>query len=92
MNLLDYVKIGVAAVLGALLASGPVFFYGQHKGEQNAELKAKTEALERIQEMDKNNAKFRNASQYDRCVILLRDSGLSIDGCQRFRVSDRKVQ
>jgi hypothetical protein len=30
----DWLKIGAAALLGALVASGPVYLYGKHQGRQ----------------------------------------------------------
>lgn len=43
---------------------------------------ARIEAGKRIQEMEKTNEAFRNATALERCRIFMRDSGLSIDNCK----------
>ncbi|MFC3209451.1 hypothetical protein, partial [Aquamicrobium soli] len=35
-GLLDWLKIGAGAALGALVASGPAYLYGAHVGRQQA--------------------------------------------------------
>lgn len=39
-GLLDYLKIGSGALLGALIASGPLYLYGKHQGRQQAAVAA----------------------------------------------------
>lgn len=39
-GLLDYLKIGAGALLGALVASGPLYLYGNHQGRQQAAVAA----------------------------------------------------
>lgn len=39
-GLLDYLKIGVGAALGALVAAGPLYIYGKHQGRQQAAVAA----------------------------------------------------
>lgn len=40
-------------------------------------------AAERVAEMEKNNASFRNASPLDRCRSIMRDSGLPESHCSQ---------
>jgi hypothetical protein len=39
-GLLDYLKIGVGAALGALVVAGPLYIYGKHQGRQQAAVAA----------------------------------------------------
>lgn len=79
--MLDWPKIAAAGVAGALLASGPVFLYGKSIGRAGVELQAAKSALERIEQLEKNNANFKRLPGRDRCVIFMRDSGLPIEQC-----------
>jgi hypothetical protein len=40
LGLLDWLKIGTGAALGALVVSGPAYFYGAHNGRQQAAVAA----------------------------------------------------
>ena len=68
------------ALLGVLLVTVP-FLYGRHIGRAQSEANAAKIALDRINEMDRNDAKFRNLPAHDRCVIFMRDSGLPSSEC-----------
>lgn len=39
-GLLDYLKIGIGAALGALVAAGPIYLYGTYQGRQQAAVAA----------------------------------------------------
>ncbi|THF54755.1 hypothetical protein [Ollibium composti] len=39
-GLLDWLKVGAGAALGALVASGPAYLYGAHAGRQQAAVAA----------------------------------------------------
>lgn len=43
---------------------------------------AAKEAVARINNLEKNNANFRNLSDRDRCLVFMRDSGLPDSSCQ----------
>lgn len=79
--MLDWLKIGAAAVAGALLISAPVYLAGRHDGRVKVEAAAMASALERIEKMGKENATFKTLPAHDRCVLFMRDSGLPIDAC-----------
>ncbi|MBW3099201.1 hypothetical protein KY465_18115 [Pseudohoeflea sp. DP4N28-3] len=73
------------ALLGAVAVSGPIWLIASHSGavaERNRiEAKAARAALERIEEMEKNNAEFRNLPDRERCAAFMRDSGLPVSEC-----------
>lgn len=75
------VKLIGSALIGALLTFGPVYLYGKHAGRADAELTATKNALDRIEEMNQHDAKFRNSSPHDRCITFMRDSGLPSSEC-----------
>lgn len=83
IGLLDAIKIGAGAVLGAALITGPVYFYGKSEGKDAAAAKAAAEAIIRVQQLEKSNAKFRTLSAHDRCLVLMRDSGLPDSECDQ---------
>jgi hypothetical protein len=78
-------KMIAAAVAGGLILAAPAYLYGSHKGAvaERAAIEARSarEAFERIQELEKNNAHFRNLPPDERCAAFMRDSGLSVDNC-----------
>ena len=77
----DWVKLPVAALLGAALVFYPAKWYGATEERQQAQIRAAAEALDRIQNLEKNNANFRNLPARERCLVFMRDSGLPEDNC-----------
>jgi len=51
------------------------------RAKDQVQAQAGKEAAERITNLEKNNADFRNLPAHDRCVVFMRDSGLPIDNC-----------
>jgi hypothetical protein len=80
-GLLDYLKIGAGFALGAAIAAAPVYFYGKSVQRSETRAEAALDALDRIQDMEKNNASFSKLSDRDRCLVFMRDSGLPTDLC-----------
>lgn len=80
-TLLKIAPYAAAAVAGALLASAPVYLVGKSAGRAEIELRAAQNALERMAELEKNNANFQKLSSRDRCLLFMRDSGLSAENC-----------
>ncbi len=76
-----WVKLGAAAVLGAVLLSIASFQVGKREGKSAAQIEAAKEAVNRINNLEKNNASFRNMSDRHRCLVLMRDSGLPDSAC-----------
>lgn len=81
IGLLDAVKVGAGAILGAALIAGPVYLSGKSEGRVEAAAIAAAEAINRIQDLEKNNANFRALPSRDRCLVLMRDSGLPDSEC-----------
>lgn len=80
-GLLDWIKLGAAALAGALLVSGPIYLVGRSDGKDAGRLEAAKEAGQRITQMEKNNAEFNRLSDRDRCLVFMRDSGLPAEAC-----------
>ncbi|WCK12327.1 hypothetical protein G6L41_008595 [Agrobacterium tumefaciens] len=76
-----WVKLGAAAVLGAALLSIASFQVGKREGKSAAQIEAAKEAVNRINNLEKNNASFRNMSDRHRCLVFMRDSGLPDSAC-----------
>lgn len=81
LGLFDLAKIGAGAALGALLAYYPAKLVGRAEGRTAVQAEAAKEALERIENLEKNNANFRKLSDRDRCLVFMRDSELPDSSC-----------
>lgn len=81
----DWLKLPAVFVLGLLLGAAIMFYpakwIGAKDERQAAQIRAASEALDRIQNLEKNNANFRNLPARERCLVFMRDSGLSEDNC-----------
>ncbi len=77
----DWVKIPLAMVAGALIATGPIYLYAKSAARTELQAEAGKEALNRISEMEKTNAGFKNLPASDRCIAFMRDSGLPESEC-----------
>lgn len=49
-GLFDWIKVGAGAALGALVAAGPVYFYGKHEGRQQAAVSALETSVQVLRE------------------------------------------
>ncbi|WP_374638405.1 hypothetical protein [Agrobacterium salinitolerans] len=76
-----WVKLGAAAALGAAVLSIASFQVGKREGKSAAQIEAAKEAVNRINNLEKNNASFRNMSDRHRCLVFMRDSGLPDSAC-----------
>lgn len=72
---LKYWQIGAGAVLGALIASAPVYLYGKHEGRQQAAVSALETS---VQVLRKRNEINETVSSSD-AAALCGDFGLSDD-------------
>ncbi|WP_320194949.1 hypothetical protein RMR10_011845 [Agrobacterium rosae] len=81
----EWLKLGAAAVVAVVLFGPVIHFLGKRDGrtEERAaiEVKAAKEALKRIDNLEKNNASFRNLDSHHRCLVFARDSGLPDSTC-----------
>ncbi|MDP9758332.1 MULTISPECIES: hypothetical protein [Agrobacterium] len=76
-----WLKIGLAAVAVTALLSVASFQIGKREGKSAAQIEAAKAALNRINTLEKNNASFRTMSDRHRCLVFMRDSGLSDSAC-----------
>jgi hypothetical protein len=53
----------------------------RNEGREMERAAARIEAGKRIQEMEKNDAAFRNLPARERCLAFMRDSGLQPNNC-----------
>lgn len=92
-GLFDFLKIGVGALLGAALLMPVAYQWGKGAERQRAGVEAAHNALNRIKDMEKNNADFLALPDRQRCLVFMRDSGLPESECdQRLGIPVRQVQ
>ncbi len=81
----NWMKIGVAGVIALIVIVGTSFSLGKREGKKelraDIEVQAAKEALKRIDNLEKNNASFRNLDLHHRCLVFARDSGLPDSTC-----------
>jgi hypothetical protein len=68
--MLTWLKIGAGALLGALVASGPVYLLGKHQGRQEAAVAALQASLDAIQKREDIDHEVDRADLIDICVEL----------------------
>ncbi len=73
VGLLDWLKIGSAALAGAILVSGPLYLYGKHEGRSQAAVAALEKSVSDLRQRNKIDE---NISASD-AAALCRDFGLS---------------
>jgi hypothetical protein len=69
-GLLDWLKIGAGAALGALVASGPLYLYGVHHGRQQAAVEAVAAANQAYKDRNDENADVEALDPVALCVEL----------------------
>jgi hypothetical protein len=74
-GLLDWLKIGAGAALGALVASGPIYLLGTHNGRQQAAVSALESSVKALHQRDKIDDEISAADAAHLCG----DLGLSND-------------
>lgn len=80
-KLFDIIKIGVGVLAGAALIMPLSYHWGKSAERESAALEAAENALNRIEDMEKNNADFLALPDRERCLVFMRDSGLPEDSC-----------
>ncbi|MFN7091524.1 MAG: hypothetical protein ACK4P4_13295 [Allorhizobium sp.] len=84
-GLLDVPKMTAAAALGFLACYVLASFWwipaAKQEERQAVQLAAAEAALNRIEDMEKNNADFLALPDRERCVLFMLDSGLPVDNC-----------
>ena len=71
----------LGGLLVAALIVGSSYTYGKAVGRQGAAVEAANNALDRIEDMERNNADFLALPDRERCLVFMRDSGLPEDHC-----------
>lgn len=71
-----------AGVALALIVFGaPIYLVGKRAERQEIRAEEARKALDRISQMETDNANFRKLSDRDRCLVFMRDSGLPDSAC-----------
>ena len=76
------ILIGAGIVLGVAGSAAPVYFYGKSVPRYEARSEAALEALKRVQIMENIKADFRALPDGERCLVFMRNSGLSDELCE----------
>ncbi|AQS61807.1 hypothetical protein AGRHK599_LOCUS1189 [Rhizobium rhizogenes] len=77
----NWLKIAAVTIAGAAVLSIASFQIGKREGRSATQIEAAKEALDRINNLEKNNASFRNLTDRGRCLVFMRDSGLPDSAC-----------
>lgn len=77
----NWLKIAAGGLLCVVLLSSGSYWLGKREGLSEAQIEAAKEALDRINELEKNNASFRSLTDRGRCLVFMRDSGLPDSAC-----------
>ncbi len=77
----NWLKIAAGGLLCAVLLSSGSYWLGKREGRSQTQIEAAKEAVNRINQLEKNNASFRNLTDRDRCLVFMRDSGLPGSAC-----------
>ncbi len=77
----DWIKLPAAALAGITLGLTLGYQWGKQAERDSAALEAAQGALNRIEDMEKNNADFLALPDRERCLVFMRDSGLPEDSC-----------
>jgi hypothetical protein len=81
----DAIKIPAIGVVGLVVGAGLMFLPAKWIGatgeRQVIAAQAAKEALNRIQNLEKNNAAFKTLPARERCLVFMRDSGLPESSC-----------
>lgn len=77
----NWLKIAAGGLLCAGVVASGSYWLGKREGRSQAQIEAAKEALDRINQLEKNNASFRKLSDRDRCLAFMLDSGLPESSC-----------
>lgn len=79
--MITWLKIGASVVAGLLIGFAAGEWSGGRIERAKMEAAAAKDALERIEQLEKNNADFKRGTDRERCLIFMRDSKLPADNC-----------
>lgn len=77
----NWAKFAAGGLVALVLVAGSSYTLGMREGRSQAQSDAARAALERIKQLEKNNASFRNLDDRHRCLVFMRDSGLPESSC-----------
>lgn len=77
----NWLKIAAGGLLCAVLLASGSYWLGKREGRSQTQIEAAKEAVNRINQLEKNNASFRNLTDRGRCLVFMRDSGLPDSAC-----------
>src|SRR5690606_3090421 len=69
-GLLDYLKIGVGAAMGALVVAGPLYLYGNHQGRQQAAVAALEASIKAYKDRSHENETVEALDPISLCIEL----------------------
>ncbi|MCK8781117.1 hypothetical protein M0654_14110 [Rhizobium sp. NTR19] len=79
--MLAWLKLIPGILIGVALATVPACKYGQSIERDAAAIEEGKRAIERVGQLERNNADFKKLSPRDRCLVFMRDSGLPEQSC-----------
>jgi len=77
----NWLKIAAAGLLCTVLLASGSYWLGKREGRSQTQIEAAKEAVNRINQLEKNNASFRSLTDRGRCLVFMRDSGLPDSAC-----------
>ncbi|UXT47856.1 hypothetical protein FY136_00850 [Agrobacterium tumefaciens] len=77
----SFIKSAASSFIIALLVGSFFYQLGKREGRSETQIEAAKEALDRINNLEKNNASFRNLTDRGRCLVFMRDSDLPDSAC-----------
>ncbi len=83
VSISSLIKLGAGALVGISVAAFPIYVKGKSAGREETRAEAAMEALARIESMEERNAIFSKLPDRERCRVLLRDSELPIEACDK---------
>ena len=81
LGIIDAIKIGAGAALGALVAFGPAYLYGKHEGRQQAAVAAVKAVAQAYKDRSDENE---TVDALDRAALCIELGGLP-DECAKLR-------
>ena len=88
-GIIDYIKMGASACVGALVAGSAAYWIGHNSGDSAGYTRYAAEQtakyLQAEKDRKKNDWRLQNLSNYDFCVDSLNRRGLPIGACDELR-------
>lgn len=85
LGLLDFIKFGAGAIIGATVAYGIGYMAGDSSGYARRVAEVAIADGKATAERKGDDAALANMSDYDLCLVGLRGSGMPVDACEQLR-------